>query len=151
MAKFWQSYWYHFRRSDCVCWRSTALRLWSEWPINTTVSSRDAVQWKHCFIPSKQWKVWDKCLLSYWHFCVGKLTSNSQPVKNKKLEKTHAKEKQLHAQDHIYVVWQFAHVYRVAGISLLSGKSSTCGSSVFFSLKNYNNKTLTAQSLHSID
>ena len=32
------------------------------------------------------------------------IKSNSQPVKNKKIEKTHAKEKQLHAQDSIYVV-----------------------------------------------
>ena len=132
MAKFWQSYWYHFRRSSCVCWRSTALRLWLEWPINTTVSSRDAVRWKHCFIPSKQWKVWDKCLLSYWHFCVRKLTWNSQPVRNKKLEKTHIKEKQLHAQDNIYVIRQFAYVYRVVEISLFSRKNTKCGSLVFF-------------------
>ena len=39
-----------------------------------------------------------------------------------KIEKTQAKEKKLHAQDSIYVVWQFSYIYVVAGISLLSGK-----------------------------
>ena len=36
----------------------------------------------------------------------------------KQIEKTHAKEKQSHAQDNIYVVRQFAYVHGVAGISL---------------------------------
>jgi len=56
-------------------------------------------------------------------------------VRNKKLEKTHAKEKQLHAQDNIYVVWQFTYIHRVAGISLLLGKNTKCDHTVFPSLK----------------
>ena len=40
----------------------------------------------------------------------------------------HAKEKeQSHAQDNIYVVWQFVYVHEVAKISLLSGKNTKCG------------------------
>ena len=38
-------------------------------------------------------------------------------------KKTHAKEKQSHAQDSIYVIRQYAYVHGVAGISLLSGKN----------------------------
>ena len=45
-------------------------------------------------------------------------------MRNKKIEKTHAKEKQSHAQDNIYVVRQFVYVHRVVGISLLSGKNT---------------------------
>ena len=41
-----------------------------------------------------------------------------------KIEKTHAKEKQSHTQDSIYVVRQFAYVHGVVGISLLSGKNT---------------------------
>ena len=44
-------------------------------------------------------------------------------MRNKKLEKTYAKEKQLHAQDNIYVIRQFAYIHEVAGISLLSRKN----------------------------
>ena len=58
-------------------------------------------------------------------------------MRKKKIEKTHAKEKQSHAQDNIYVVWQFTYVHGVAGISLLSGKNTKCGYSVFFSLKKH--------------
>ena len=39
-----------------------------------------------------------------------------------KIEKTHAKRKQSHTQDNIYVVRQFAYVHKVTGISLLSRK-----------------------------
>ena len=55
----------------------------------------------------------------------------------KKIEKTHAKEKQSHAQDNIYVVRQFAYIYEVAGISLLSKKkkNTKCGYSVSVSQK----------------
>ena len=48
-----------------------------------------------------------------------------------KIDKIHAKEKQSQAQDNIYVVRQFAYVHRVAGISLLSGKNTKCGSTIF--------------------
>ena len=58
----------------------------------------------------------------------------------KKIEKTHAKEKQSHAQDNIYVIRQFAYVHRIARISLLSRKNYKCGSTLFQSLKNNNNK-----------
>ena len=43
--------------------------------------------------------------------------------KRKKKKKTYEK-KQSHAQDSIYVVWQFAYVHGVAEISLLSGKNT---------------------------
>ena len=59
--------------------------------------------------------------------------------KKKKKKKPHAKEKQSHTQDSIYVIWQFAYIHRVAGISLLSRKNIKCGSTVFQSLKNNNN------------
>ena len=48
---------------------------------------------------------------------------NSQPMRNKKIEKIHVKEKQSHAQDSIYVVRQFAYIHGIAGISLLSRKN----------------------------
>ena len=34
------------------------------------------------------------------------------------------KKKQLHAQDNIYIVRQFAYIHRVVGISLLSEKNT---------------------------
>ena len=40
-----------------------------------------------------------------------------------KIEETHVKKKYSHAQDSIYMIWQFAYVYGVAGFSLLSGKN----------------------------
>ena len=43
---------------------------------------------------------------------------NSNLWETKQIEKTHAKEKQSHTQDNIYVVRQFAYVHGVAGISL---------------------------------
>ena len=46
------------------------------------------------------------------------------------------KKKQLHAQDSIYVVRQFAYVHGVAGISLLSGKKYKVQLQLFLSLKN---------------
>ena len=48
-----------------------------------------------------------------------------QKRKKKRKKENNAKEKQSHTQDNIYVVWQFAYVHEVAGISLLSGISST--------------------------
>ena len=48
-----------------------------------------------------------------------------------KIEKTHTKEKQSHAQENIYVVWQFAYIHGVAGISLLSRKNTSCDSTIF--------------------
>ena len=61
----------------------------------------------------------------------------------KKIEKTHAKEKQSHAQDNIYVIRSFAYVHRIVGISLLSGKNTKCGYSFFtLSQDNNNNKIL---------
>ena len=56
-------------------------------------------------------------------------------MRNKKIEKTHAKEKQSHTQDNIYVIRQFAYVNGVVGISLLLGKNTKCSSTVFLSLK----------------
>ena len=61
-------------------------------------------------------------------------------MRNKKnREKTHAEEKkkQLHAQDNIYVVQQFAYIHGVAGISLLSRKNIEYNLQLqSFSLKN---------------
>ena len=59
--------------------------------------------------------------------------------KKKKEEKTHVKEKQLHTQDNIYVIWQFAYVHEVVGISLLSGKKIQIAATVFHSLTQYDN------------
>ena len=84
--------------------------------------------------------------------CDGNAYEIPRSVRSKKNSgKKYASKKNNHTQDNIYVVLQFTYVYRVAGISLLSRKNTKRGSSVFFSLKNYNNKTLTAQSLHSMD
>ena len=58
------------------------------------------------------------------HPCVGNSTEFPTWWETKIIEKTHAKEKQSHAQDNIYVVWQFAHVHGVVGISLLSEKNT---------------------------
>ena len=55
--------------------------------------------------------------------------------KQKNKENKTPKEKQLHAQDSIYMVRQFAYVYRVAGILLLSKKITMCGYTVFLSQK----------------
>ena len=50
---------------------------------------------------------------------IGNLTKIPTCEKQKKkIEKIHAKEKQSHAQDNIYVVRQFAYVHEIAGISL---------------------------------
>ena len=56
--------------------------------------------------------------------------------KKKKKRKHTPKKKQLHAQDSIYVVRQFAYVHGVAGISLLSGKKYKVQLQLFLSLKN---------------
>ena len=62
--------------------------------------------------------------------------------KQKKIEKTYAKEKQSHAQDNIYEVWQFTYVHGVAVISLLSVKNTKCSSIVFLSLKKLQSQIL---------
>ena len=62
--------------------------------------------------------------------------------KQKNRENKTPKEKQSHAQDNIYVVWQFADAHRVAEISLLSKKITMCGYSVFLSQKQQQDKTL---------
>ena len=62
--------------------------------------------------------------------------------KQKNRENKTPKVKQSHAQDNIYVVWQFAYVHKVAGISLLSKKITMCGYSVFLSQKQQQDKTL---------
>ena len=56
-------------------------------------------------------------------------------VKQKNRENKTPKEKQLHAQDSIYMVRQFVYVHRVAGILLLSKKITMCGYTVFLSQK----------------
>ena len=66
---------------------------------------------------------------------------NSKPVRNKKIEKTHAKEKQSHAQDSIYVVRQFTYVHGVVGISLLSGKNIGYNLRLQYFLSIYNTAT----------
>ena len=62
----------------------------------------------------------------------------------KKKKKNPRQRKQSHAQDNIYVVWQFAYVYGVAGISLLSGKNTEykIAATIFFlSHKEHSNHT----------
>ena len=66
---------------------------------------------------------------------------NSKPVRNKKIEKTHAKEKHSHAQDSIYVVRQFTYVHGVVGISLLSGKNIGYNLRLQYFLSIYNTAT----------
>ena len=61
------------------------------------------------------------CSSHTWHPC-RELTRIPNLWETKKIEKNTCQRKQLHAQDNIYVVQQFAYVYGVAGISLLSGK-----------------------------
>ena len=60
--------------------------------------------------------------------------------KKKKIEKTHAKEKQSHAQDNIYVVRQFAYDPGVAGISLLSRKNTKVQLQFFSLPKKHDNQ-----------
>ena len=62
--------------------------------------------------------------------------------KQKNRENKTPKVKQSYAQDSIYVIWQFAYVHRVAGISLLSKKITMCGYCVFLSQKQQQDKTL---------
>ena len=88
-----------------------------------------------------------ECLLS--QSTLKGINPNSQLMrkkKKKKIEKTHVKEKQLYTQDNIYVVWQYAYIRGVTGISLLSGKKKYKMRLQFFlSLKNTtttHNKTL---------
>ena len=50
-------------------------------------------------------------------------------VKNR--ENIYTKKKKNHTQDNIYVVREFAFVYRVAWISLFSRKKIECNSTVF--------------------
>ena len=71
---------------------------------------------------------------------VGNLTE-IPTCEKKKIKKTHAKEKQLHAQDNIYVVQQFACVHGIAEISLLSGKSTIHSAATrFFTLYKHGNR-----------
>ena len=56
-----------------------------------------------------------------WLVGVGNFTE-IPTCEKQKIKKAHAKEKQSHTQDSIYVVRQFAYVHEVAKILLLSGK-----------------------------
>ena len=68
---------------------------------------------------------------SHTHAC-RELTRNSQLVRNKNKENTR-QIKQSHVKDNIYAVQQFAYVYGVARISLLSRKIQSVAVQ-FFSL-----------------
>ena len=46
-------------------------------------------------------------------------------MRNKKIEKTHTKEKRSYAQNNIYVIQQFVYVHKITGISILSGKNTS--------------------------
>ena len=68
-----------------------------------------------------------------------------------KIEKTHAKEKQSHAQDNFYMVRQFAYVHRVAGISLLLGKKYKVRLQCFHTIsrrQQYNKTLITKNSFY---
>ena len=81
--------------------------------------------------------------ISLYTWTCWEFNRNSKPVRNKKIrENKTPKEKQLHVQNNIYVVRQFAYVHRVAGISLLSKKITMCGYNVFLSQKQQQDKTL---------
>ena len=80
---------------------------------------------------------------------VGNLTWNSQPMRNKKIEKIHTKEKQLHAQDNIYMVWQIAYAHGVTRISLLSGKNASAAIQCFNLSKTTTIKTLITKTTFS--
>ena len=85
---------------------------------------------------SKFYHVTSTSSLSY----VGNLTEIPTCEKQKKIEKTHAKESnQMHKN--IYVVRQFAYVHRVAEISLLSGKKKYKGRLQFFSISHKHGNT----------
>ena len=86
---------------------------------------------------------WESERRKCWEF-----NQNPNLWETKQIDKTHAKEKQSHAQDNIYVVWQFIYVYGVAGILLLSGNNTKCGYNIFTHTKNGNythHKTLIAK------
>ena len=51
-------------------------------------------------------------------------------------------KKNNHKQDSIYVVWQFAYIHGVAGISLFLGKNTECSSTIFLSKKRHQNPNL---------
>ena len=58
-----------------------------------------------------------KCHVAKIRYVCRELNPNSQPLRNKKIEKnTRQRKKQSHAQDNIYVVRQFAYVHGVAEI-----------------------------------
>ena len=68
-----------------------------------------------------------------------------------KIEKTHAKENQSHAQDNTYMVRQFAYIYGVAGISLLSRKKYKVRLQCFHTLSRrwqYNKTLITKNSFY---
>jgi len=72
---------------------------------------------------------------------VGNLTKIPNLWETKRIEKTHAKEKQSHAQNSIYVVRQFIYIHGVAEISLLSGKKKIQDAATII-LHNKNTATL---------
>ena len=53
-----------------------------------------------------------------------------------------------HTQDSIYMVWQFAYVHRIAGISLFSGKNTKCGNTFSLSKKRHQNPNLQNNSFY---
>ena len=78
-----------------------------------------------------------KCHVAKIRYVCRELNPNSQPLRNKKIEKnTRQRKKQLHAQDSIYVVRQFAYVHGIARISLLSEKNTKVRLQFFLSHKN---------------
>ena len=72
-------------------------------------------------------------------------------MRNKKLEKTHAKKKkkQSHAEDNIYMVRQFVYVHGVTGISLLSRKKIQSAAIQFFYSKKRQQQTLITKTAFS--
>ena len=66
----------------------------------------------------------------------GNILEIPKSVRCKNREKIHIHQrKNNHTQDSIYMVWQFAYIHEVVGISLFLGKNTRCGSTIF-SLKN---------------
>ena len=74
--------------------------------------------------------------------CWGILNKKFQPVRNKTNRENTHQRKQSHAQDNIYVVRQFAYVYGVVRISLLSGKNKKVRQYSFSHSQKLHQKTL---------
>ena len=80
-----------------------------------------------------------------FHNSVGKLMGICTRFSNLRDAKI---EKNICQRDSIYVVWKFAYVHGVVGISLFLGKNTECSSIIFLSLKQHQNPNLQNNSFY---